>query len=163
MLGKLFGRGRHADKQAERKPKGKAKSKVDRPTGWHTFTWETDTRAGLQIEQTIAQYGIPCRARKMQTSDALDVPNAQAVYAEYILCCAGVALTSPLLEPRNLEWATARGGSMPPPRGDGLSSKRIDTMGRIVRWADTLLSGSANKRAAGEFVRSRARSTKRRR
>lgn len=119
----------------------------------HTFTWHPDGRTGAQIEYILREYGIPCRGRKLQSGDGLAVPDAQAKWAEYILLSAGVALTSPLLTD----------GRMPVnmPRPWGVASKRVDFVGRVVDWLDTLMAGGANRRAARQFVRSRARRTKR--
>lgn len=121
----------------------------------HTFTWHPDGRTGAQVEYILREYGIPCRGRKLQSGAGLAVPDAQAKWAEHILLAAGVAITSPLLT------SGKRADAMPTPWG--VPSKRVDLTGRIVDWADNLLLGGANRRSARQFVRSRSRSTKRRR
>jgi len=163
MLDKLVGRGRHAKRNTKRSRSRAKRKAAPAQRGWHHFTWENDGRAGLQIEEMLALYGVPCQARHLPTSDGVSVPMARAREAEYYLLCAGVPLTSELIDPRNEQWAAARNGSMPPPRGDGLSAKRIDFVGRLARVADAIIGGSANRRAAVGFVNSRKRSTKQRR
>ena len=152
MLDKLLGRGRHA-KSTKRKPK----RKVAKPTGWHTFTWETGVYTGMMIESILNQYGIEAHARQAETGDGMAVRASQAEWAEYNLCASGVPLTSKLLNEAHAAVMEHRAGSMPVPRGDGVSKPGAKT--QMWRALDNVLAGGANQRSARQFVRTRSRST----
>ena len=86
---------------------------IDRLDGWmgrvqhgpmHRFSFAKQSQfSGYDIEQLMQQYGIRIWGREMDsdTEFAFLVKETQAVWAEYLLCRAGVPLTSPLLEPRH--------------------------------------------------------------
>ena len=137
------------------------KRSKSKPTGWHTFTWEPGVYTGMMIESILNQYGIEADARHAATGDGMAVRAAQAEWAEYNLCAAGVPLTSELIDPAHAEVMQRRGGSMPVPRGDGVSKPGAKT--QMWRMLDNVLMGGANQRSARRFVRTRSRSTKRRR
>ena len=134
-------------------------TKRSKPPGWHTFTWEPGVYTGMMIESILNQYGIEADARKAATGDGMAVRESQAEWAEYNLCAAGVPLTSELIDPANAEVMARRGGSMPVPRGDGVSRPGAKT--QMWRVLDNVITWGSNQRAAREFVRTRARSTKR--
>lgn len=146
-----------ATKPATRKPKPKA----TKSTGWHVFTWVPGVYTGMMIESILNQYGIECFARQDETGDGMAVRASQAEWAEYNLCAAGVPLTSELINEAHANVMQNRGGSMPVPRGDGVSKPGIKT--QLWRMADNLLLGGANQAGARRLVRERAHITKRRR
>ena len=73
------------------------------------------------------------------TERALLVKQDQAIWAEYLLCRAGVALTSPLLDPRNLAYLNRHAaGSMPTPwTVDGIGAHSF--VDHVVDWLDRLV------------------------
>ena len=135
------------------------KRSKSKPTGWHTFTWEPGVYTGMMIESILNQYGIEADARHAATGDGMAVRAAQAEWAEYNLCAAGVPLTSELIDPAHAEVMQRRAGSMPVPRGDGVSKPGVKT--QLWRMLDNVLAFGANQRGAREFVKTRERSTKR--
>lgn len=125
----------------------------------HHFTWPHGAGfIGADVEYILRQYGIKCHSREMNNQLGLSVSDAQANWAETILCDAGVPLTSPLLDPQNAVRAARRGYTMPVPWGVTVGAG--DAVGRLVDWIDRLMGGMASRRASA-FVRSRAASTKR--
>jgi len=89
----------------------------------HRFTFRRDGGfTGAQVEMLLRQYGIRVWGREVDDRHelALLVKRRQAVWAEYILCRAGVPLTSPLLDPRNEAYRQHHPqGSMPTPWTEG--------------------------------------------
>ena len=156
MLDELLGRSRYVEKRATKPAKRKDK-RATKPTGWHVFTWVPGVYTGMMIESILNQYGIECSARKAATGDGMAVRASQAEWAEYNLCAAGVPLTSELLNEAHADVMERRAGSMPVPRGDGVSKPGAKT--QIWRALDNVLAGGANQRSARQFVRTRSRST----
>ena len=146
--------------KARAKPAEKT-TKRNKPTGWHTFTWVPGVYTGMMIESILNQYGIECHARKATTGGGMAARASQAKWAEYNLCAAGVPLTSELLDPAHADVMVRRAGSMPVPRGDGVSKPGVKT--QMWRALDNVFAWGANQRAAQKFVRGRARSTKHKR
>ena len=73
----------------------------------HRFTFTANSPySGMQVEMMLRQYGVRVWGREMDTEDerALLVKRSQAIWAEYVLCRAGVPLTCPMLDPRNREY-----------------------------------------------------------
>jgi hypothetical protein len=110
----------------------------------HRFTFRADGGfVGIEVEHLLRQYGIRVWGREMDDPDerALLVKQSQAVWAEYILCRAGVPLTCALLDPRNRVYQQRHAPrSMPIPwteKGIGPSSL-ID---HVVDWIDRLTGG----------------------
>lgn len=108
----------------------------------HRFTFSTATGfTGVDVERLLRQYGIRIWGRAISTEEELAffVKVKQAIWAEYLLCRAGVPLTSQLLDPRNAHYRQSHAlGSMPTPwseRGIGLHS----FVDRTVDWIDRLL------------------------
>lgn len=126
----------------------------------HHFTWPRGGMSGAEVEYLLRQYGIAGTGREMGNQFGYSVPAKQANLAEYILCCAQIPLTSPLLDGRNPVRAARRGYTMPPPWG--VTARASDALGLVVDAFDTALGGAASRPAAA-FVRSRAKSSKRRR
>lgn len=85
----------------------------------HRFTFLRDGDfTGLQVEHLLQQYGIRVWQREFDNPDelGLHVKQKQAIWAEYLLCRAGVSLTSQLLDPRNDTYRPNHPeGSMPEP------------------------------------------------
>src|SRR5262245_64886209 len=117
----------------------------------HHFTWSHDSGfTGHEVEHILLQYGIPAYRRQIVGELGLSVPDKQAVWAEHILRCAGVPLTSPLLAPQKRNTGTM-------PRPWGVPSRRRDWLGRLLDAMDNLLCFGANRRSAAKFVRERRR------
>ena len=100
--------------------------KPRRRTGWHAFRWIQDNSPGMDAEHLMRRYGIPVADRyipvleKMITGRVTEVgfsvPRHQAVWAEYLLCRAGWAVITPLLEPSHyslMQHARREGASRP--------------------------------------------------
>jgi hypothetical protein len=96
---------------------------------------------GAEVEQLLRRYGIRVWGRELDHPEelALLVKRKQAIWAEYILCRAGVPLTSPLLDPRNAHYQPRHApNTMPTPwdeRGIGPHS----FVDHVVDWLDRLL------------------------
>jgi hypothetical protein len=124
---------------------------VDPIDGWlgrvlhgpmHRFTFlKAGDFTGAQVEMLLRQYGIRIWGREIDDKDELAflVKRRQAVWAEYILCRAGVPLTGKLLDPRNEHYRQRHApGSMPTPwteRGIGPHS----FVDHVVDWLNRLL------------------------
>lgn len=108
----------------------------------HRFTYSNATGfRGVDVEMLLRQYGIRVWGREVISDEelALLVKQRQAVWAEYILCRAGVPLTSALLDPRNEQYRRRHApGTMPPPwteRGIGAHSfvdHVVDWLNRVI-------------------------------
>ncbi len=108
----------------------------------HRFTFRADGGfSGLEVEKMLRRYGIRVWGREMADSEerALLVKQSQAVWAEYLLCRAGVPLTCQLLDPRNDTYRYHHSqDTMPVPwtqHGVGAHS----FVDHIVDWIDKLL------------------------
>lgn len=107
----------------------------------HRFAFRADAGfSGLQVEMILRQYGIRVWGREMSDSHerALLVKETQAIWAEYILCRAGVPLTTPLLDARNAHYRNLHeDGAMPKPWSvHGIGSHSI--VDRIVDAVERL-------------------------
>ncbi len=70
--------------------------RVNRHTGW----------SGDQIQDLLAHYGVRVWGRGFTTKDYFfSVKERQARWAEYVLLCQGIPVTSRLYDPRNREYA----------------------------------------------------------
>jgi hypothetical protein len=69
----------------------------------HRFTFDVNAGfTGYKVEKLLRRYGVRVWGRQVSGSErSFLVKRSQAVWAEYILCRAGVPLLSPLLDPRN--------------------------------------------------------------
>ena len=108
----------------------------------HCFTFVTSTGfTGVDVEMLLRQYGIRIWGRMIADEEelAFHVKQRQAVWAEYILCRAGVPLTCKLLDQRNAQYRQRHGpGAMPTPwdaKGIGPHS----FVDHVVDWLDRLL------------------------
>jgi len=110
----------------------------------HCFTFVTTTGfTGIEVEKLLRQYGIRVWGRMIASEQeqelAFHVKQRQAVWAEYLLCRAGVPLTSPLLDQRNARYRARHApGAMPTPwqeKGIGPHS----FVDHVVDWLDRLL------------------------
>lgn len=72
----------------------------------HRFVFEASTGfTGYQVEKTLRRYGVRVWGRKSRgTQRSFLVKQDQAVWAEYVLCRAGVPLCGVLLDPRNAQY-----------------------------------------------------------
>jgi len=108
----------------------------------HRFTYSSATGfRGVDVEMLLRQYGVRVWGREVIGDEelALLVKQRQAIWAEYILCRAGVPLTSSLLDPRNEQYRLRHvPGAMPTPwteRGIGAHSfvdHVVDLLNRII-------------------------------
>lgn len=108
----------------------------------HRFTFRADEPySGVEIEKTLRRYGIRVWGREMDdpTERALLVKQSQAIWAEYLLCRAGVPLTCPLLDSRNLTCLNQHAaGSMPTPwTVGGIGAHSF--VDHVVDWLDRLV------------------------
>ena len=108
----------------------------------HRFTFSTQGEfTGVEVETLLHQYGIRIWGREMTNPDerAFLVKRRQAVWAEYILCRAGIPLTSPLLDPRNARYRQQHApGSMPTPWDKhGIGPHTF--VDHVVDWINRLL------------------------
>lgn len=85
----------------------------------HRFSFATGAGVtGHDVEKLLRTYGIRIWGRETKDPEerAFLVKRAQAIWAEYLLCRAGVPLTCPLLDPRNAQHAWDHAGhAMPEP------------------------------------------------
>ncbi len=108
----------------------------------HRFTMLRDGGfTGTAVEKLLHQYGIRLWGRELDDPKeiAFLVKQRQAVWAEYILCRAGVPLTCKLLDQRNAHYRQRHApGAMPTPwaaKGIGPHS----FVDHVVDWLDRLL------------------------
>jgi len=85
----------------------------------HRFTFRADGEfSGYEVEKLLRRYGIRIWGREMAEGEdrAFLVKQRQAVWAEYLLCRAGVPLTCKLLDGRNESYRQRHAPqSMPEP------------------------------------------------
>lgn len=110
----------------------------------HRFSFSRNSDfAGVDVEMMLRQYGIRVWGREVDNPDeiAFLVKRRQAVWAEYILCRAGVPLTCQLLDPRNTEYREQHPyGSMPTPWNEhGIGAHSL--VDHVVDWIDALVGG----------------------
>lgn len=108
----------------------------------HRFSFSIDSDfSAFEIEKLLRRYGIHIWGRKLEsdTERSFLVKRRQAVWAEYLLCRAGVPLTCPLLDPRNEAYRRRHlPRSMPIPwtsEGSGPAS----LLDHVLEWMDKLL------------------------
>jgi hypothetical protein len=108
----------------------------------HRFTFSTETCfTGVEVELLLRQYGIPVWGRAIEPDNGLSflVKRRQAVWAEYILCRAGVPLTCELLDPRNESYRERHAaGSMPTP-WDERGVPPQSPVGHVIDWLHRLI------------------------
>lgn len=111
----------------------------------HRFEW-IDT-SGAEVESILRRYDIHAYGRAVWVHLVPDgdkkrrelhrwmwVNRKQAPYAEYVLCRAGLSLRTPLIEPRNVQWARRHGGRLPRPWAGGKRSKSVTAVEMITDW-----------------------------
>lgn len=96
---------------------------------------------GSDVEKLLRQYGIRIWGRELDDPEelAFQVKQKQAVWAEYLLCRAGVPLTCTLLDPRNARYRERHATKpMPTPWSDrGIGPHTL--VDHVVNWLDRLL------------------------
>jgi hypothetical protein len=72
----------------------------------HRFHYyRTSAYNGYRVEKLLRRYGIRVWGRRIEgDTQSFIVKEKQAVWAEYVLCRAGVPLACELLDPRNAEY-----------------------------------------------------------
>lgn len=110
----------------------------------HWFEW--DRRGAMQgwdVECILRRYGVPVIGRRYAANSptvSVKVPGSQAKFAEYLLCRAGLALVTPLLNPRH---ANTKVGAMPPAWGKPAKTRGF--MGWFVRLLGLAVAGDTAK------------------
>lgn len=108
----------------------------------HRFTFSTQGEfTGVEVELLLRQYGIRIWGREMTNPNerAFLVKRRQAVWAEYILCRAGVPLTSPLLDPRNARYRQQHAPDSMPTPWDKQGIGPHTFVDHVVDWINRLL------------------------
>lgn len=110
----------------------------------HWFEW--DRRGAMQgwdVECILRRYGVPVIGRRYAANSpfvSVKVPGSQAVFAEYLLCRAGLALSTPLLNPAHGKMKPA---AMPPAWGKPARTHGV--MGWFVRLLGLSIVGDTSK------------------
>lgn len=96
----------------------------------HTFSF-TPSRSftGREVDEILREHGIQIFDRRRDAEGNLHfgVRKAQALWAEFLLCRAGVRLTSPLLDPVHAELLEEEA-----PRERTLVQRLLDALLRIA-------------------------------
>jgi hypothetical protein len=103
----------------------------------HRFSFATGAGFnGYDVEILLRTYGIRIWGREMSTPEerAFLVKKSQAVWAEYIMCRAGVPLTGPLLDHRNAIYAVEHVEDGMPEPWDKHGIRPSSLVDRIVNW-----------------------------
>ena len=118
---------------------GKGRAQAD-----HWFTWDRrGTLQGWDVECILRRYGVPVVGRRYAANSptvSVKVSGSQAVFAEYLLCRAGLALSTPLLNPRH---AQTKVGAMPPAWGKPAKTRGF--VGWFVRLLGLMFAGDTAK------------------
>lgn len=90
----------------------------------HKFYFDSVGFSGIYVESILRQYHIRIWGRDMTDPKMMgfSVKQSQAIFAEYILCRAGVPVLSRLLKDSHYKLmlkAMETGGSLPPAWGKG--------------------------------------------
>lgn len=124
---------------------------VDTLDGWlgqlmngpmHRFTFSSaGDFSGVEVEMLLRRYGIRVWGREMNVPGelALLVKRRQAVWAEYILCRAGVPLTCPLLDARNAAYRQHHAPNTMPTPWDKQGIGPHTIIDHLVDWLNRLL------------------------
>lgn len=118
---------------------GKGRAQAD-----HWFEW--DRRGAMQgwdVECILRRYGVPVIGRRYAANSptvSVKVPGSQAKFAEYLLCRAGLALSTPLLNPAHGKMKPA---AMPPAWGKPARTRGV--MGWFVRLLGLAFAGDTAK------------------
>ena len=141
-----------------RRGKGRAK-RAGRDVHWLTWPSGQGT-TGFDGECMLRRVGIPVLdrqlAKKVGDNYGMAVPASQAEWAEYILCRAGVALSSPLLNPNHGTMETA-----PQPPSWGAPSKPAGINGWFVALLGWMFRGDVTKGAVTASTKRRPSKTQR--
>ena len=106
----------------------------------HRFTFQPSIgHTPLNVERLLRQYGIRVWGRKIVgTNRSFLVRRTQALWAEYVMCRAGVELVGPLLDERNSIYPSNHPvTSMPRPWTEG-GIGPISFIDHIGEWLDSL-------------------------
>ena len=108
----------------------------------HRFTFDAQCQfSGRDVEMMLRRYGVHIWGREAGpgTQRGFLVKRGQAVWAEYVMCRAGVPLTSPLLDPRNAQYAVnhAQDGMPVPWTDEGVRPRSF--IDRLVEGMDNLV------------------------
>lgn len=108
----------------------------------HRFSFVAQSQfSGRDVEVMLRRYGVHIWGRQAGPGAhrAFFVKQSQAVWAEYVMCRAGVPLTSPLLDSRNAQYAVnhAADGMPIPWTDDGVKPRSL--IDRLVERMDLLV------------------------
>jgi hypothetical protein len=107
----------------------------------HRFSYcATPSYNGFRVEKLLRRYGIRVWGRRVDGEKrSFLVKQRQAVWAEYILCRAGVPLVCPLLDPRNAQYVEKHPvNSMPVPWNEkGISA--VTLIDHLGEWMAKLI------------------------
>lgn len=108
----------------------------------HCFTFlRASDFTGAEVEKLLRRYGIRIWGRELDHPQELAflVKRKQAIWAEYILCRAGVPLTCQLLDPRNAQYQQRHGPNTMPTPWDARGIGPHSVVDHVVDWLDRLL------------------------
>lgn len=124
---------------------------IDAVDGWigrlqygpmHRFSFlRAGDYTGAEVEKLLRRYGIRVWGRELDhpTELAFLVKQRQAIWAEYILCRAGVPLTCALLDPRNSQYQARHVPQAMPTPWDARGIGPHSLVDHVVDWLDRLL------------------------
>ena len=99
----------------------------------HRFTFRADSEySGYEVEKMLRRYGIRIWGREMAENEdrAFLVKESQAIWAEYLLCRAGIPLTCKLLDPRNESYRQRQSVAK-----QGLDKRNVDVDRNVVSFS----------------------------
>jgi hypothetical protein len=108
----------------------------------HRFTFSSKGEfTGAEVEMLLRRYGIRIWGRELDLQDELAflVKRRQAVWAEYILCRAGVPLTCPLLDARNAVYRQQHAQDTMPAPWDKRGIGAHTFVDHVVDWLNRFL------------------------
>lgn len=103
----------------------------------HRFAFAAGTGVtGNQVEKLLRTYGIRIWGREMSNPDerAFLVKRSQAVWAEYVMCRAGIPLIGPLLDQRNAVYAAEHIQDAMPEPWDRRGIRPTSLVDRAIDW-----------------------------
>lgn len=108
----------------------------------HRFSFVRQNEfSGIEVEHLLRKYGIRVWGREVTDAEEISflVKRKQAIWAEYILCRAGVPLTCQLLDPRNAQYQQRHAPKTMPTPWDERGIGPISFVDHVVDWLAKLL------------------------
>ena len=124
----------------------------------YRFTCSRLASSGARTEYILRNFGIPIYLRDFTDDTILfTVPESQAIWTEYVLCCFGVAVLSPLRNPKHRKVYNDALQGKPPPIAWGGGIKPRTLEGRLIDFIGGMTGFSRpqvqQKRAGGPVGR----------